>query len=114
MNTQIYDQWLEMNRAAMGPMMRWSELAAQSAEKFARFGLAVTQDCVEIGTRQMQLAGEVKDPQKWITESSKLVGELGQKLMGRATEGLSVAKETRDTFAAWTAQAVESAAPKQS
>lgn len=111
MNTQFYDQWLEVNRAAMGPVMRWNEIAAQSAEKYARYGLAVAQDCLDIGTRQLQLCGELKDPQKWAAESSKLAGELGQKLMGRATEGLQVAKEARDAFAAcaaWSTKTPES------
>ncbi|MBM4202187.1 MAG: phasin family protein, partial [Gammaproteobacteria bacterium] len=72
MNTQVYDQWLEASRASMAPLMRWNEIATQSAEKCARYGLAVTQDCLDIGTRQLQLLGEVKDPQKWAVESSKL------------------------------------------
>jgi hypothetical protein len=107
MNTQLYDQWLEMNRAALGPMMRWSEIAAQSAEKCTRYSLAVAQDCLDVGARQMALIGELKDPQKWAAESSKLAGELGHKLMGRATEGLEVAKQTRAAFAALGAQVAE-------
>jgi len=107
MNTQVYDQWLEASRASMAPLMRWNEIATQSAEKCARYGLAVTQDCLDIGTRQLQLLGEVKDPQKWAVESSKLASELSRKLMGRATEGLEVAKETRDALAAFGTKATE-------
>jgi hypothetical protein len=107
MNTQLYDQWLEVNRAALAPIMRWNEIAAQSAEKYTRYGLAIAEDCLDVGTRQLQLYGEIKDPQKWAAESGKLVGELGRKLMTRATEGLEVAKEARDAFAGWGAKAVE-------
>lgn len=107
MNTQLYDQWMEINRAALAPMMRWSEIAAQSAEKCTRYSLSIAQDCLDVSTRQMALLGELKDPQKWAAESSKLAGEFSRKLMGRATEGLEVVKETRDAFSAWGTEVAE-------
>lgn len=111
-----YNQWLEINRAAMAPMLKWSELAATTADKLARQGLTVAQDLVDLGARQLQLAGEVKDPQKWAIEESKLLSEYGQKILGRAGDYLAISKDIRDSVANWaesTAKATaESMAPK--
>ncbi|MCU0733996.1 MAG: phasin family protein [Methylotetracoccus sp.] len=96
-----YNQWLEMNRAAMAPMLQWSELAATTADKLARQGLTVAQDLLDLGARQMQLAGEVKDPQKWAVEESKLISEYGQKILGRAGDYLSISKDVRESVVSW-------------
>jgi len=101
MTTQTYDQWLEMSRAAMAPITRWQELASKTAEKVAEQSLLIAQDYVELGARQLQLMGEVKDPQKWAMEESKLVAEFGQKMVGRAGAYLKAARETRDEFTGW-------------
>lgn len=117
MNAQ-YNQWLEMNRTAMSPILRWNELVAQSTEKLARQGLALAQDIVDLGTRQLQLAGEVKDPQKWALEESKIVSEFGKKTLGRAGDYMNVSKEIRESMAGWTESAgkvaAESMTPKAS
>jgi hypothetical protein len=96
-----YNQWLEMNRAAMAPMLQWSELAATTADKLARQGLTVAQDLLDLGARQMQLAGEVKDPQKWAVEESKLISEYGKKILGRAGDYLSISKDVRESVVSW-------------
>lgn len=96
-----YNQWLEMNRAAMAPMLQWSELAATTADKLARQGLTVAQDLLDLSARQMQLAGEVKDPQKWAVEESKLISEYGQKILGRAGDYLSISKDVRESVVSW-------------
>jgi len=96
-----YNQWLEMNRAAMAPILQWSELAATTADKLARQGLTVAQDLLDLSARQMQLAGEVKDPQKWAVEESKLISEYGQKILGRAGDYLSISKDVRESVVSW-------------
>ena len=100
MNAQ-YTQWLEINRAALAPLVQWNELATQTAEKLTRHGLALAQDIVELGARQLQLAGEVKDPQKWLLEESKVLTEYGQKLAARAGDYLDVSKEVRESVVSW-------------
>jgi len=117
MNAQ-YNQWIELNRAAMAPMLRWSELAAATADRLARQGLTLTQDVVDLGARQLQLAGELKDPQKWAAEEGKLLAEYGQKMVGRAGEYLDLSKEIRESLSNWADSAVKTAtdsmAPKAS
>ena len=98
MSTQIYDKWFEMSRAASAPFAQWNEFASKSIDKATEHTLALAKDYLELGTRQFQLLGEVKDPQKWIAEESKLFSEFGQKLVGRASEVLQAAKETREAF----------------
>ena len=100
MNAQN-SQWSEINRAALSPWLSWNELASQTAEKFARYGMVLTQDMMELGARQLQLAGEIKDPQKWIQEESQLLTEYGQKLATRSSDYLALAKEVREAVVNW-------------
>lgn len=109
MNAQ-YSQWLEMNRAAMSPILRWNELATQTAQKLARQGLTLAQDVVELGARQLQLMGELKDPQRWALEESKLLAEYGQKFVGRAGDYLSMSNEVRESVVNWTEDTAKTAA----
>lgn len=98
MNARLFDQWVEANRAAWAPAIRWQEAAAETAQKAVEQGLAVAQDYVEFGARNAQLLGEVKEPPKWMAEQGKLNAEFGQKMMTRTADYLKFAKETQDAF----------------
>ncbi len=98
MNTRLFDQWLEANRAAWAPAILWQEITADAAQKAVRHGLAVAQDYVEFGTRNAQLLGEVKDPPKWAAEQGKIASEFGQKMVERTADYLKFAKETQDAL----------------
>lgn len=98
MNTRLFDQWLEANRAAWVPLTRWQEVTAEAAQKAAEQGLAMAQDYVEFGTRNAQLLAEVKDPPKWMAEQSKLTAEFGQKMVGRTADYLKLAKDTQEAL----------------
>ena len=100
MNAQN-SQWLEVNRAALSPLLSWNQQASQTTEKLARHGLALAQDMVELGARQLQLAAEVKDPQKWFLEESKLLNEYGRKMTTRAGDYLDLSKEVRESVSSW-------------
>ena len=101
MTTPLFDQLLEANRNAFAPIVRWQEVAAETAQKLVQHNLAVAKDYVEFGTRQWQLLGEAKDPQKWAAEESRIAAEFGQKLVDRTSEFFKVAREAQDAFGAW-------------
>lgn len=103
-------QWSDINRAALAPLLSWNELALQTADKLTRQGLALTQDIVELGARQLQLAGEVKEPQKWAVEEGKLLAEFGQKLATRSNDYLALSKEVSESVLQWGESTVKSAA----
>jgi len=102
MNTRMFDQWVEMNQAAMAPLLRWREIAADATEKTLRHNLAVMQDCLEYGSRQMQVLGEVKDPQKWMAEGGKNASDFSLKMMGRAGDYFKLVKDSQEAVGAWT------------
>lgn len=104
MNTRLFDQWVEANKAALAPVVRWQEIAAETAQKLVQHNLAVGKDYVEFGTRQLQLLGEVKDPQKFAAEEGKLAAEFGQKLVDRTGDFFKVAKEAQEAVGAWADQ----------
>lgn len=116
MNTPLFNQWLEANKAALAPVVRFQEIAADTAQKLVQHNLAVAQDYVEFGTRQIQLFGEVKDPQKLVAEEGRIAAEFGQKLVDRTGEFFKFTKETQEVFGIWAQDsaktAAESFAPK--
>lgn len=109
MNAQT-TQWSEINRTALAPLLSWNELALQTAEKLARQSLALTQDLVELGARQLQLAGEAKEPQKWAVEEGKLLAEFGQKLASRSNDYLTLSREVSESLLKWGETTVKSTA----
>lgn len=110
MSTQLYDQWLEAGRAAMGPALRWQEIAADTAQKLIQHNLAVSRDLLEYGDRQWQLLGEAKEPQKAFAEGSKNAAEFGRKMVERSADLFRMARETQDALATWGDQAAKTAA----
>lgn len=108
MNAQ-FNQWLEANRAAFAPVTAWQELAVDTANKLAQHNLAVAKDYVDFGTRQLDLLGEVKDPQKWAAEETKVATEFSQKLVDRSGDLFKLAKETQEAVGVWADQAAKTA-----
>lgn len=99
MSTRPFDRWLEMNRAALAPVVHWREITAEAAQKAVQHGLAIAQDGVELGTRQVQLLAEAKDPPEWMAEEGRIASEFGQKLMNRASNYVKAARETQEDLA---------------
>lgn len=98
MSTGLFDQWVEMNRAALAPAARWQEIAATATDKLVRHNLAVARDCVEFGTRQVQSLSDSQDPRQWAVEGGKLAAEFGQTWVDRADGYFKIAKETQDAL----------------
>jgi phasin family protein len=110
MSNQPFDNWVEMNRKALEPMVQLNEMTAKLMDQVSQQQLALTRDYMELGARQLQLMGQVKDPQTWVNEEGKLMNEFGQKFVERAEEFLRVAKTGRDDVAAWTETAAKAGA----
>ncbi len=107
MKNEMLDQWMQMNRSAMEPMMKLNEIAAQAFDKMTHHNLTLARDYMELSARQLQLFGEAKDPQKWASEEGRLVAEFGQKMVDRAEEILRLAKETQEMVSSWAAKAAQ-------
>ncbi|MEI6414919.1 MAG: phasin family protein [Pseudomonadota bacterium] len=101
MNTRLFDQWMEINQAAMAPAMRFREITAESAEKAIRFNLGIMQDCLELGNRQMQVLGTAQYPQDWVVEGGKNVAAFSLKMMGRVGDYSNMAKDNQDAVKSW-------------
>lgn len=101
MNTRLFDQWVEMNQAAMAPILRWRDIATEATEKTMRHNLAVMQDCLEYGSRQMQVLGEVKDPQKLLAEGGKNASDFSLKMMSRTGDYFKLVKDHQEAVGVW-------------
>ena len=109
MNTEMYDQWLNMSKTAVEPMMRLNEITAHAMERVARQQLDLAREYVGLGARQMELLGANSDPKAMLAEEGKLVAEFGDKLRERAQAFVQIATETQQAVSAWAEKAVEKA-----
>ena len=99
MNTRLFDQWVEMNQAALAPVMRWREIATEATDKATRYNLGVMQDCLELGGRQAQVVGE--QPQDLFVEGSKNASDFGIKMMAHVSDYFKMAKDYQKTMGTW-------------
>lgn len=111
MKNDAFDQWVDFSKNAGEPLVRLSEITARAMEQVARQQLDFARDYVELGTRQVELLGSARDPQKWLTEQSALASEFGKKLMSRTEDFIAVATETQKSVADW-AEGAANKAPK--
>ncbi len=101
MNAINFDTWVEMNRAVMAPIAKWNEIAQAATQKVVQHQLNVVQNCMDIGTRQIKLLGELKDPQKFGAEAASLASELGQKMVERSSDYFRIVRETQEAVLQW-------------
>ncbi len=109
MKNEVFDQWADFSKNAGEPLVRLSEITARAIEQVARQQLDLARDYVELGTRQVELLGSARDPQKWLTEQNALASEFGKKLMSRGEEFIAVATETQKSVADWAEKAAKKA-----
>ncbi len=102
MNTINFDNWMDMNRSALAPLTKWNEIATETAQKLVQHQMNVVQNCMDIGTRQVQLLGELKDPQKFGAEVTKLASDVGQKMVERSGDYFKIVRETQEAVVQWT------------
>ena len=110
MKNEFLDQWLEFSKSAAEPMMRLNEISAKAMEQVARQQMDLARDYMDLGTRNLKLLGESKDPQKLVADQGQLVTEFGQKLMGRAEEFMKIATEAQTALTTWAEEAAKKAA----
>ena len=113
MKNEAFDQWVEMSKNAGEPLVRFGQITAQAMEQVACQQLDLARDYVELGTRQVELMSNARDPQKWLTDQSALATEFGTKLMSRAEDFIAVATETQQSVANWTKEAAKKAPKAQ-
>ena len=109
MKNEVFHQWVDFSKNAGEPMVRLSEITARAMEQVARQQLELARDYVELGTRQVELLGSARDPQKWLAEQSALASEFGKKIMGRAEDFIAVATDTQKSVADWAEEAAKKA-----
>lgn len=110
MKNDPFEQWLSYAKTATEPVLKLNEISAKAMERMARQQFDVAQDYLELGSKQMQLLGASKDPQKWLAEQGDLATEFSKKLMSRAEEFAKIAAETQKEMAAWAEAAAKQAA----
>ena len=109
MKNALVDQWVDFSKNAGEPLTQLNEITARAMEQVARQQLDLVHDYVDLGTRQVELLGSARDPQKWLTEQSALASEFGKKLMTRAEDFIAVTTETQKSVADWAEEAVKKA-----
>ncbi len=112
MKQDAFEQWVEFTKNATEPMMKLNEVSARALEKAARQQFELAQEFIQLGSRQMQLLGQAKDPQKWAQEQAELASEFGKKLMARAQDSVALATETQKEMTALAEKVAKTASAK--
>jgi len=107
MKNEMFDQWMQANRAAVEPLMKLNEITARAFDQITQQNLVLARDYMDLSARQLQLLGVAKDPQEWANEESKLVADFAAKLMTRAEDFVKLAKQTQDDIGGWAKNAAE-------
>lgn len=111
MSNEVFEQWMNFSKDAAEPIMKLNELSAKAMEKVARQQLDMAKDYMDLGTQQMQLMGQAKNPADWMTAQGELVADFNKKLMGRAEAFMAIANETQQNMAEWTQETSQKAKP---
>ena len=109
MKNEVLDQWVDFGKNASEPLLRLNEITGRAIEQVARQQLELARDYMELGTRQMELLGSARDPQKWLTEQNALASEFGNKLMSRGQEYIAFATEVQKSVVDWAGEAAKKA-----
>ena len=109
-NNEVYAQWVDFAKNATEPMLRFNELSARALEKAARQQFDLARDYMDLGSRQVQLLNEAKDPQKWVQAQGDLASEFSKKMMARAEEFMQLANETQKEMTQWAEEAAKQTA----
>jgi phasin family protein len=112
MAEDVFKQWVEFTKNATEPMQKLNEVSARALEKVAQQQFDLARDYVDLGTRQMQLLGQAKDPQKWAQDQAALASEFGKKLVARAQESVALATQTQKEMTAFAEDLAKSPAAK--
>jgi phasin family protein len=112
MKEDAFEQWVESTKNATEPMLKLNEVLVRAMEKVAREQFDLARDYVDLGTRQMQLLGAARDPQKWAQDQAALTSEFGKKLMARAQESVALATQTQKEMTELAEKVAKSAVAK--
>ncbi|CAK0777691.1 hypothetical protein CCP3SC1_900002 [Gammaproteobacteria bacterium] len=112
MKNELFEQWVTLTKEAAEPMMKLNELSARAMEQTARQQLELARDYLDLGARQVQLMGNVQDPQKWLSDQSELANEFSKKLTGRAEAFVVLANKTQKELSDWAEQNASKAKEK--
>ncbi len=109
MKNEVLDQWVDFGKNASEPLLRLNEITGRAIEQVARHQWELARDYIDLGTRQMELLGSARDPQKWLTEQNAVASEFGKKLMNRGQEFIAVATELQKSVVDWAEKAAKKA-----
>lgn len=109
MTNQAFDDWMELSKSAVEPMMRLNEITVQAMERVARQQLDVARDYLDLGSRQANILSSSRTPEELLNEQGQLVSEFGDKLISRAQEFANIATETQKAVSSWAEEAASRA-----
>ena len=81
---------------AAGRRCRLNKIAVRMQGLLARQQLAVFENWLETGSKNMRLAAETRDPKELMAKQAELAVEFGEKLIGVAQAALDIHAQARD------------------
>ncbi len=94
--TGMFERVTQANKRALESTMKINEIALRTQGELFRRQLGLFEECLEVGTRQLKLLTEGRDPREVVTQGAEVSMELGQKMAGTFQEALKLQAEARD------------------
>lgn len=107
MTHQTFDfsSLLNSYRQSLAPVAKAQQEALKILETFARYQLALANDCLDWSVSQAKAISELKSPSDFVAQQSELSTRAGEQMRKRSQELTQIATETQGTVKQWIGEA---------
>ena len=95
------DRVREANRMARESALELNRIAVRAQGELARQQLAALENCLEAGSKQLELMTQTQDPKELVSKQTQTVASLGEKLVGVVQQSLEIQAQAREEFKHW-------------
>lgn len=90
MTTSLFDQWSKFNKTTYEPFMEFSAFATRYWADCAKQGLQLTSDMVQAQAEQFNHLAQVKSPEEYLNQQTKLMLKQAPKMYEYAEESFNI------------------------
>jgi len=106
--TEMVEGVADARLAALNSATALNRIATRTRGLLVRQQLRALERCLEAGSRQLQLAAEVREPKDLLVRQTEIAKQLGEQLLAAAQEGLELQAQVRSELAHWAEDGLES------
>ena len=101
MDNKLIENWQEYNKLALAAAKELETINTEVFEKLTGQQMELANTAFEAGTRYMATLSEAKAYPEFISEQTKAVSEMNEKLIEAARTSADIMTEAREAYQAW-------------